>query len=1318
VEHDTDPRPDHSALDELNGTLRRAVEAVRAARPPVEARDRALRRARRIGAQLGFGWARRQALFALGALAAVLLLSVALWPERFMPTALQPGERPRSIVVQELPKPAEPELDKVERELAPAPAAKDKEALQPESADRLESGSGLMKRPAATMAQPRDQRGGQSKGEGKSDNKPQQRLEESFRRAAERPDEGAEKKVLRLHTEPAPAPMPAKPAAPGSFGGGSFQGGSFGGGGLGTAGGFGGGMPMGGAGGRPAPQGRGMPGMPGVPRGTPGRAGVSNGPGGPGMPAAAPSSRALTDRAAPADAKKDDGGRQFHLDREASGNLRSRASGDDAGKGGGEKEERDKDGKGKQSKDLKAQVWHQNQQPPNFARVSVGDGNAALELVSLQVTVTIEGPRARTVVDHIFRNPFGQQLEGTFEYPLPSGASPSYFAMFVGQGRDVLASRFAAPRTASAGLPEQMRDHLKPDELAKHVSRADWGTLHEARVVSRQKAVEAYEDTVRVNVDPGLLEFAGGNTFSGRVFPIPANGYNRVLIAYEELLPLAQGREYYSFPLPNRELAAMQFSLQANTAECKDIVFEPKDAQKREGAGQVLYQRTWQKAKPEGAIQFSFRPPDPEVQAVSGRHGENGPHYVYARIQPQLKVERAKPFADHAVFLLDTSLSEDPAGFATNMKLLRKILEGDADIKQFNILTFNVGAAWLEPDGWLPNTPQGRAQAFARLDGLVLEGATDLSAALDALTKRRGLPDGSPLDVFLLSDGQITWGDSDVVSLVGRFEAQCPYVTHFHCYRTGVSAENLELFDALTRRGGGIYNCFTDDGVTAAAGAHRTQCLQVERVHFVGGPAASDVLVAGRRAAVYPGGEMIVAARFPRSGRATLLVEGTFLGRKTALEYPLEIRDKGDLAGRGWAEIAVAGLLALHDSKLDGLVTAYCQEFGIASRVASFLILENANEYKRLNLEEERGKTVHGDLGQYLEDLWQALGKAMPPKEAFRQFLAQVDPRIQAVQGPNGAHVRQLLDVLSDKDFELPRAELRGVLLHKADVPPNYLIERTRDPRQADTYLREARRRTEAGDADGAVRVLSSIIEEYPLRGDALRLVGYRLVDLKQPAQAARLFQQVERSRPFEPHSYRDLARSLEDSGNFGLAALQYELVLAGTWHNRFHASLKEVAQEEYVHLLHEAINRKAVRPEVANVFGERLEFMTRNRPKSDLRVTISWNTDATDVDLWVIEPDGTKCFYQQNRTKNGGELSQDQTQGYGPERYQIANAPKGEYTIIVHYFAANRNLIGGETHVNVVVTRKAGTPQETTERHTVILKRQNDQVEVCRVKF
>jgi tetratricopeptide (TPR) repeat protein len=987
---------------------------------------------------------------------------------------------------------------------------------------------------------------------------------------------------------------------------------------------------------------------------------------------------------------------------------------DDAGKGGG-KEAGKKTDEG--AKPAAPQVWRRRAGPPTFARVYVGDGNA-LELVSLQVSVTVEGPRARTVVDHVFRNPHDRQLEGTFEYPLPAGASPSYFAMFLGQTRDAAPARFA-PRDEAPPLPDGLAG-VPPDRLARLVDTKDWGRLQEARVVAHDKATEAYEEVVRGRVDPALLEYAGGNTFRGRVFPIPAKGYNRVLIAYEELLPVAQGRQLYRFPLPDCPLAELSFTLQADAAECRDPAVLPKDLAREEGGSRFVYTKTWKGQPPEENVVFTSTPANPQVQAVTGRQGENGPTYLYARLRPELPAVADKPYSDRAVFLLDTSLSEHPDRFAVNMRLLRQILEGDPAIKQFNVLTFSVGSAWAEPKGWLPNTPAGREALFARLDGLVLEGASDLASALGRLAELPfELPSAdAPAECFLLSDGHITWGEADVAAVVGRFEARCRFAPRFHCYRFGLGAENGELFEALTRRGGGVFQCFTEADLAAAAKAHRSQCLRVEGVRFVGGPAAGDVLVAGRRAAVYPGGELVVAARMKGAGRTTLLVEGTFQDRKVVQEYPIEVRDTGDLAARGWAEVAVASLLALHDPSLDGLVTAYCQQFGIASRVASFLVLENEADYKRFNLEEERGKTVAGDLGTFLEGLWGKLGQVASAKEAFVRFLQQVEGRTNLLTGPNSAHVHKLLALMGDKDFELPAADVQGALLHRKDVPPTYLAARDRDPRDVAAYLAEARRRAAAGDVDGAVRVLSSVIEEHPARGDALRLVGYRLLDLKQPAQAARLFGRVQRQRPFEPHSYRDLARSLEETGHVALAAVQYEILLAGNWHARFGQSLKQVAQEEYARMMQEAVRRGGLSRALAEHFGERLEHMAGPQPASDLRVTITWNTDATDVDLWVIEPDGTKCFYQHNRTRNGGELSQDQTQGYGPERYQVAKALPGTYRIVVHYFATNPNLLAGETHVNVVVAKHAGTPQETVERHTVVLKQHNEQAEVCQVTF
>lgn len=964
------------------------------------------------------------------------------------------------------------------------------------------------------------------------------------------------------------------------------------------------------------------------------------------------------------------------------------------------------------------QVWHRDSRRPTVARVYLGNGES-LELVSMHVTVTVEGPRARTVVDHIFHNPHDRRLEGTFEYPLPTGASPSYFAMFLSENRATAPPRFNRGGNAPP-LPPDAVARLTPTELVSNVNTTDWGNRQEGRIVGKEKALETYEEIVRGRVDPGLLEYAGGNTFSGGVFPIPPRGFNRVILAYEELLPTAGDQVLYRLPLPDTRLNELQLTLSAATAECQQPSFVPNDAVKKTGGGQVTFSRTWKDQGPGGEAVFAFTPTDARVQAISGRQGESGPYHFYARLRPNLASDKAQPFADRAVFLLDTSLSEHPDRFAVSMRLLQAILENDPDIKHFNVLTFDVLANWLEPAGWLANTAEGRDKVRERLDGVLLEGATDLSAALTKLVAPSfEVARGTPLDVFLLSDGQITWGQPDAAAVVARFEADCPFAPRFHCYRFGLGADNDELFEGLTRRGGGVFNCFGEAELKAAATAHRRQCLRVESVRLEGGPKAEDVLVAGRRANVYPGGDLIVAGRTRAPGSTAVVVEGTFLGTKFTQSFPLTIGSGSELAPRGWGEIAVASLLALNDGSLDPLVTAYCQEFGIASRVASFLVLENERDYKRLNLEAERGQTLKTrDLAEFIDVAWRTLAGVVSPREEIVRFIDDVSAHLRLRSVNADAPVNFLLARLIDKDCDLAEVALSGRLLMESEVKASYLEARARAPEDVSAYLIEARRRAEQDDTAGAVRALSSVVEQHPGRADALRLAGYRLLDLRQPVSAARLFRQVQRQRPFEPHSYRDLARSLEDCSKYGLAALQYEVLLAGTWHQRFGQSLEVVVREEYAQMLRQALRQAPSNAPLSDFYRRRLHSLGDVQDDSDLRVTISWNTDATDVDLWVIEPDGTKCFYSHPRTRNGGELSQDQTQGYGPERYRVPRARQGTYTVIVHYFGANANLLGGETHVNVMVTRRAGKPDEHMERHTVILKRQGEQVEVCKVKF
>lgn len=95
--------------------------------------------------------------------------------------------------------------------------------------------------------------------------------------------------------------------------------------------------------------------------------------------------------------------------------------------------------------------------------------------------------------------------------------------------------------------------------------------------------------------------------------------------------------------------------------------------------------------------------------------------------------------------------------------------------------------------------------------------------------------------------------------------------------------------------------------------------------------------------------------------------------------------------------------------------------------------------------------------------------------------------------------------------------------------------------------------------------------------------------------------------------------------------------------------------------------------------------------PPKDVKIVLVWDT-ATDVDLWVIDPDGEKCYYGHRSTSAGGNLDVDITSGYGPETFTMASALPGEYSVQVQYYSSRGAPV---TRVNVYVITYEGTPKE-----------------------
>ena len=112
--------------------------------------------------------------------------------------------------------------------------------------------------------------------------------------------------------------------------------------------------------------------------------------------------------------------------------------------------------------------------------------------------------------------------------------------------------------------------------------------------------------------------------------------------------------------------------------------------------------------------------------------------------------------------------------------------------------------------------------------------------------------------------------------------------------------------------------------------------------------------------------------------------------------------------------------------------------------------------------------------------------------------------------------------------------------------------------------------------------------------------------------------------------------------------------------------------------------------------------------PRKDLRITLTWDTAGTDVDLWVTGPDGEKVNYQHKQGKAGGTLDVDVTNGRGPETYTQARLMSGTYRIQAHYYGN-----GPPTKVEVTVIEGEGTVDERRKTFQGILLRKDDVLEV-----
>src|SRR5882724_5843050 len=130
-----------------------------------------------------------------------------------------------------------------------------------------------------------------------------------------------------------------------------------------------------------------------------------------------------------------------------------------------------------------------------------------LAMLSHQVQVAIDDQVAVTRVEQVFRNHTDRQLEATYVFPVPKGASVRKFSMWV-DGKEF------------------------PGEL-----------------VEAAKARQIYTSIVQRTQDPGLLEYMGQDLLRLKVFPVPAKGDQKLAISYTSVAVADNSLVEYVYPL-------------------------------------------------------------------------------------------------------------------------------------------------------------------------------------------------------------------------------------------------------------------------------------------------------------------------------------------------------------------------------------------------------------------------------------------------------------------------------------------------------------------------------------------------------------------------------------------------------------------------------------------------------------------------------------------------------------------------------------------------------------------------------------------------
>ncbi len=558
---------------------------------------------------------------------------------------------------------------------------------------------------------------------------------------------------------------------------------------------------------------------------------------------------------------------------------------------------------------------------------------------SVEINTDINEQVATVQIAQTFHNIGNRILETQFLFPMPEGAAINGLTLIV-DGKE---------------LPGE----LKPKDQARR----------------------EYEEIVRRQKDPALLEYMGRGLFQTSVFPIPPGQQRRVEVRYTQLLTSDNGLVDFTLPLgttKHSDKAVEKVTVTVrikSTDELKTIYSPTHDFEiDRQNENRATCQLTLHNVREPSDIRLLYgtKGNDIGISLVSYKPDGDEQGYFLMLATPRVKAKKDAVIPKTVLFVVDRSGSMSGEKIKQAKASLKYMINSLGPKDTFNIVSYSSEVDLFRPELELASESSIK-EALAFAEDIYAGGGTNINGALTAALEQLKDKD-RPNYVMFMTDGLPTVGVTSEAEIAAN--ARKANMANARVFNFGVGYDvNSRLLDRLSRdqRGTSVYVKPDEDIEVAATNLFRkvsSPAMTGLNLQFVNEAETDSGSLVNRTIPrelpdLFHGEQLIVVGRYKKSMPITIDLTGNVGGKTRTLTHETSLGNASDTRRNSfvetlWATRRIGEII--NDLDLNGQnkelvdeLVALSLKHGIMTPYTSFLADENVSfgDRRRLMTEAE-----------------------------------------------------------------------------------------------------------------------------------------------------------------------------------------------------------------------------------------------------------------------------------------------------------------------------------------------------------------------------